>query len=172
MQLMLWRDRHFSAFHYFYFNIITYFTIIARLKISLCINYIQGGVAHICTVGRSATAGKPKVNSQFEGKSIVKPLHFFDLLYTEKLSRGKTFAVLHKTHHSLEKFRGASGPCHYVLYTANDSRGKLSRLAKKPRKFSPSKVLPYTVYSKIELVKGQAKFSHKTHRSMIDAMLQ
>ena len=42
-------------------------------------------------------------------------------------------------------FRGASGPYHYVLYTASDSRGKLSRLAKKPRKFSPSKVLPYTV---------------------------
>ena len=56
---------------------------------------------------------------------------------------------MHKTHHSLENFRGASGPCHYVLYTANNSRGKLSRLAKKPRKprkFSPSKVLPYTVY--------------------------
>ena len=69
--------------------------------------------------------------------------------YTAKLSRGKTFAVVHKTHHSLENFRGASGPCHYILYTANDSRGKLSRLAKKPRKprkFSPSKVLPYTVY--------------------------
>ena len=62
---------------------------------------------------------------------------------------GKTFAVVHKTHHSLENFRGASGPCHYVLYTANDSRGKLSRLAKKqrkPRKISPSKVLPYTVF--------------------------
>ena len=66
--------------------------------------------------------------------------------YTAKLSRGETFAVVHKTHHSLENFRNASGPCHYVLYTANDSRGKLSRLAKKPRKFSPSKVLPYTVY--------------------------
>ena len=42
-----------------------------------------------------------------------------------------------------------SGPCHYVLYTANDSRGKLSQLAEKPqkpRKFSPSKVLPYTVF--------------------------
>ena len=57
----------------------------------------------------------------------------------------KTFAVVHKTHHSLENFCGASGQCHYVLYTANDSRGKLSRLAKKPRKFSHLKVLPYTV---------------------------
>ena len=63
-----------------------------------------------------------------------------------KTFEGKTFAVVHKTHYLLENFRGASGPCHYVLYTANDSRGKLSRLAKKPRKFSPSKVLPYTVY--------------------------
>ena len=52
--------------------------------------------------------------------------------YTAKLSRGKTFAVVHKTHYSLENFRGASGPCHYELYTANDSRGKLSRLAEKP----------------------------------------
>ena len=69
--------------------------------------------------------------------------------YTAKLSRGKTFAVVDKTHYSPENFRGASGPCHYVPYTANDSRGKLSRLANKPRKprrFSPSKVLPYTVY--------------------------
>ena len=55
-----------------------------------------------------------------------------NLPYTAKLSRGKTFAVVHKTHYSLENFRGASGPCHYVLYTANDSRGKLSRLAEKP----------------------------------------
>ena len=69
-----------------------------------------------------------------------------EIPYMAKLSRGKTFAVVHKTHHSLENFRGASGPYHYVLYTANDSRGKLSRLAKKPRKFSPSKVLPYTVF--------------------------
>ena len=50
--------------------------------------------------------------------------------YTAKLSMGKTFAVVHKTHYSLENFRGASGPCLYVLYTANDSRGKLLQLAK------------------------------------------
>ena len=37
------------------------------------------------------------------------------ILYTAKLSRGKTFAVVHKTHYSLENFRGTSGPCHYVL---------------------------------------------------------
>ena len=49
-----------------------------------------------------------------------------DIPYTAKLSRGKTFAVVHKTHYSLENFHGVSGPCHYVLYTANDSRGKLS----------------------------------------------
>ena len=63
--------------------------------------------------------------------------------------RGKTFAVVHKPHHSLGNLRGASGPCHYVPYTASDSRGKPSGLAKKsqkPQKFSPSKVLPYTVY--------------------------
>ena len=47
---------------------------------------------------------------------------------------GKTFAVVHKTHYSLENFRGASGRDHHVLYTANDSRGKLSRLAIKPQK--------------------------------------
>ena len=76
---------------------------------------------------------------------------------TAKLSRGKTFAVVHKTHHSLENFRDASGPCHYILYTANDSRGKLSRLAKKPRKFSPSKVLPYTVEEREKPVKKDAQ---------------
>ena len=42
--------------------------------------------------------------------------------YTVKLSRGKTFAVVYKTHYSLENFCGASGPYHYVMYTANDSR--------------------------------------------------
>ena len=63
-----------------------------------------------------------------------------------KTFEGENFCgCAHKTHYSLEKFRGASGPCHYVLYTASDSKGKLSRLAKKPRKFSTSKVLPYTV---------------------------
>ena len=51
---------------------------------------------------------------------------------------GKLSAVVHKTHYSLENFCGASGPRHYVLYTASDSRGKLPRLAKnreKPQKF-------------------------------------
>ena len=48
-----------------------------------------------------------------------------------KTFEGKTFAVVHKTHYSLENFRGASGPCHYVLYMANDSRGKLLQLSKK-----------------------------------------
>ena len=82
--------------------------------------------------------------------NITSTLLFYKVIlpYTAKLSRGKTFAVVHKTHHSLENFRGASGPCHYVLYTANDSRGKLRdwlKKPRKPRKFSPSKVLPYTV---------------------------
>ena len=66
-----------------------------------------------------------------------------------KLLRGKTFAVVHKTHYSLGNFHGASGPCYYVLYTASNSRGKLLRLAKtpqKPQKFPPLKVLLYMVY--------------------------
>ena len=50
---------------------------------------------------------------------------------------GKTFAVVHKTHYSLENVRGASGSCHYVLYMASDSRGKLSRLAKNRESFPP-----------------------------------
>ena len=65
-----------------------------------------------------------------------------------KLSSGKTFAVVHKIHYSLESFRGASGRGHHVLYTASDSRGKLLQSAEKlrtPRKFSHSKVLPYMV---------------------------
>ena len=49
-----------------------------------------------------------------------------------KTFEGETFVVVYKTHHSLENFRGTSGPCHYVLHTANDSKGKLSRLAEKP----------------------------------------
>ena len=53
--------------------------------------------------------------------------------------------VVHKSHYSLKIFRGASGQGHHVLYTANNSRGKLSRLAKQPRKFFPSNVLQYTV---------------------------
>ena len=56
--------------------------------------------------------------------------YYVTIPYTAKLSRGETFAVVHKTHYSLENFRSASGPCHYVLYTASESRGKLSRLAK------------------------------------------
>ena len=47
--------------------------------------------------------------------------------------------VVHKTHYSLENFRGASAPCHYVLCIANDSRGKLSQLAKNRESFPPQK---------------------------------
>ena len=67
-------------------------------------------------------------------------MHYFSkacIPYTAKLSRGKTFAVVHKTQYSLENFRGASGRGHLVLYTANDLRGKLLRLAKKLQKLSP-----------------------------------
>ena len=73
----------------------------------------------------------------FEGSNTVP--------YMAKLSSGKTFAVVHKIHYSLENFNGASGHGHYVLYTASDSRGKLSRSAEKPQKqqkFSHSKILP------------------------------
>ena len=59
--------------------------------------------------------------------------------YTAKLSRGKTFAVVHRTHYSLENFRGASGPCHYVLYTANDSRGNFCDWLKNHESFPPRK---------------------------------
>ena len=37
---------------------------------------------------------------------------------------GKTFAVVHKTHHSLENFRGASGPCHYMYCTQQIIQGE------------------------------------------------
>ena len=65
------------------------------------------------------------LNWQFASSIIAIP-------YTAKLSGEKTFAVVHKTHYSLENYRNASGQGHHVLYTANDSRVKLSRLAKKP----------------------------------------
>ena len=55
--------------------------------------------------------------------------------YMAKLSNGKTFAVVHKIHYSLENFCGASGRGHHILYAANDSRGKLLRSAEKPQKF-------------------------------------
>ena len=64
--------------------------------------------------------------------------------YTAQLSRGKTFAVEHITHYSLENFCGASGQGHCVLYMASDSKGKLWRLAKIPQKIPPQK-LPYMV---------------------------
>ena len=71
--------------------------------------------------------------------------------YTGKLSSRKTFAIGTQNYYSRENFRGASGHGHHVLYTASDSRGKLSRLTEKPRKtrkFSHSKVFPYTVYTR------------------------
>ena len=54
-----------------------------------------------------------------------------------KTFEGENFHGVHKTHYSLENFRGASGPYHYVLYTANDSKGKLSQLAKNRKNFPP-----------------------------------
>jgi len=66
---------------------------------------------------------------------------------------GKTFKwenLVCKIHYSLENFCGASGRGLHLLYTASDSRGKLSRLAKnlwKSRKFFHLKVLLYMVYS-------------------------
>ena len=54
--------------------------------------------------------------------------------YTAKLSSGKTFAVVHKIHYSLENFRGALGRGHHVLYITSDLRGKLLRSTEKPRK--------------------------------------
>ena len=56
------------------------------------------------------------------------------LPYMAKLSNGKAFAVVH---FSLENFHSVSGRGHHVLYTARDSRGKLSRSAKKPTKVFP-----------------------------------
>ena len=79
---------------------------------------------------RIAFVGVPYEYSKAFERALVYTITVIP--YTAKLSRGKTFAVVHKIRYSLENFRSASGPCHYVLYTANDSRGKLSRLAEKP----------------------------------------
>ena len=68
-----------------------------------------------------------RIRQNFQGGKLLR-------LCTKHTIHWKTFAV-HQVH-----------AINYVLYTANDSRGKLLRLARKPRKFSPSKVLPYTVY--------------------------
>ena len=65
--------------------------------------------------------------------------------YTRKLSSGKTFAVGTQNDHSRENFRGPSGRGQYVLYTASDSRGKLSRSTEKTTKVFPLESFP--VYS-------------------------
>ena len=43
------------------------------------------------------------------------------LPYKANVSKGKTFAVVHKTHSSLENFCDASGRGHHLQYTAIDS---------------------------------------------------
>ena len=69
-------------------------------------------------------------------KDVIKALYWYSYIpYTAKLSRGKTFVVVHQPHHSLENFRSASGWGHHVLYTVNDSRGKLLQLAKNRESF-------------------------------------
>ena len=87
-----------------------------------------------------------------------------EILYAAKLSRGKTFAVVHKMHYSLENFRHASARGHHMLYTESDSRGKLSRSAEKPRKFFPSKVLRYTVLFSLMV----SKHSISVHNLYVD----
>ena len=52
-----------------------------------------------------------------------------------KLSSGKIFAVGTLNNHSRENFRGASGRGQHVLYTASDSRGKLSQSTEKRESF-------------------------------------
>ena len=76
----------------------------------------------------------PGQMANYSCKCLVLYGHFAEP-HMAKLSRGKAFAVVHKTHYSLENFRGASDPCHCVLYTASDSTGKLSRLAKSRESF-------------------------------------
>ena len=63
--------------------------------------------------------------------------------------RGENFrscAQKKYTIHAWEKFHGASGRGHHVIYTASDSRGKLLQSTEKPQKSSYSKILPYMVY--------------------------
>ena len=84
---------------------------------------------------------------------LKKPFIIFDvhglsyIPYTAKLLSGKTFAVVHKIHYSLENFHGASGRSHHVLYTKDDSRGKLLRLAEKTAKVFPLE--SFAVYGKL-----------------------
>ena len=83
---------------------------------------------------------------------------------------GKTFAVVHKIYYSLENFCGASGHSHHVLYIASDSRGKLSRSAKKPRKphkFSHSKVLLHTIQINICIICALSS----SYRETLDIMI-
>ena len=72
------------------------------------------------------------------GKTFERE-NFRGCAYTAKPLRGKTFAVVHKIHYSLANFRGASG---HGLYTASDSREKLSRSAEKLQNHETVKVFP------------------------------
>ena len=113
----------------------------------LCILYIyiRGGSGRLRLVMSSSTLpGIPMINKLCQGLIVI----VYDTLL-ELTVYGKTFAVVCKIHYSPENFRGASGRGHHVPYAANDSRGKLSQSTekpRKPRKFSPSKVLLYTVF--------------------------
>ena len=70
------------------------------------------------------------------------------ILYSGKLSREKIFANWWKYNFRWENFRGLLAFAAPKDATPQISRGKLSRIATKPRnsrKFSPSKVFRYTV---------------------------
>ena len=71
-------------------------------------------------------------------------IHAYNIPYTAKLLRGKTFTVVCKIHYSLENFRIGSGCDHHVLHTTSDSRGKLSRSAENLRK--PLLLKSFAVY--------------------------
>ena len=62
------------------------------------------------------------------------------LPYTVKLSSGKTFAVVHKIHYSLENFCGVSGRSHHTLYMHSKLfKGKTFAIGSKTAKVFPLK---------------------------------
>ena len=82
----------------------------------------------------------------------------FPLKYTGRVTvygktfKGENFCSCVQNTLFTGKLRSASGPYHYVLYTANDSRGKLSRLAKNcenHESFPPQKFCRIQYFAKV-----------------------
>ena len=81
---------------------------------------------------------------------------------------GENFTVVHKTPYSLENCCGADHQGHYVPYTASDSCGKLSRLARKNHKAFPLET--FTLYGISKLQYRMMNFMLVYIRKMVSSL--